>query len=72
MGKESIVLRQFNDHKKDKFSTYIREAYLLDQNGNTSFPNTVTAKKFNGTANKAIEIENNKVILSNGTKFWIE
>lgn len=40
---EQIVVRQYNIS-----NAVAREAKLLDTNGNTSFPNTVTAKTFSG------------------------
>lgn len=44
---ESIVVRQYSG----EFTSKVREAYLLDANGNTSFPENVTAQSFrmNGT-----------------------
>ena len=44
---EAIVVRQYSG----EFASKVREAYLLDSSGNTSFPGTVTAQSFrmNGT-----------------------
>ena len=48
-GSEPIYLRQYTG----VFSNLVRTATLLDGNGNTSFPGTVSASSFNGNANTA-------------------
>ena len=51
-GSESIVVRQYADQE---FRTLVREAKLLDEQGNTSFPGRVSAAGFAGTADNAKE-----------------
>lgn len=52
-GSESIVVRQYADQE---FRTLVREAKLLDEQGNTSFPGRVSAAEgFAGTADNAKE-----------------
>lgn len=47
-GAESVVVRQYNTN-----NAIVKEAYLLNPSGNTSFPGTVTAPAFNGNASSA-------------------
>lgn len=49
-GTELICVRQYSGAN---FTTLVRQANLLDGNGNTSFPGTVTAKAFSGNATSA-------------------
>jgi len=44
-GTEPIYFRQYTG----VFSSLVRTATILDENGNTSFPNTVSASRFNGS-----------------------
>lgn len=53
-GNEPIYVRQYTG----VFSTLVRTATLLDGNGNTSFPGTITASSFNGTAANANKLLN--------------
>ena len=54
-GSESIVVRQYADQE---FRTLVREAKLLDEQGNTSFPGRVSAAEgFAGTADNAARLE---------------
>ena len=54
-GSESIVVRQYADQE---FKTLVREAKLLDEQGNTSFPGRVSAAEgFAGTADNAARLE---------------
>ena len=46
-GNEPIYVRQYSG----AYTTITRTATLLDASGNTSFPGTVTATRFNGTVN---------------------
>ncbi|WP_302349478.1 hypothetical protein [uncultured Megasphaera sp.] len=52
-GTEPIYVRQYGDAKSDGFVTPTRTATLLDANGNTQFPGTVTAAGFVGNASSA-------------------
>lgn len=45
-GSEEILVRQYTG----VFSTIARTAYLLDSNGNTSFPGTFSAANYSGTS----------------------
>jgi hypothetical protein len=52
-GNEGIVVRQYSHNNLggygvNGFNAVFREAWLLDQNGNASFPKTITANKFSG------------------------
>ena len=54
-GTEAIVVRQYADQE---FRTLVREAKLLDEKGNTSFPGRVSATGgFAGTADNAARLE---------------
>lgn len=53
-GNEPIYVRQYLIGGSDYFNTIAHEAVLLDGNGNTSFPGTVTAPNFNGLASQAV------------------
>lgn len=53
-GNEPIYIRQYGGSNFG-FSNPIRTATILDSSGNTSFPGTVTAPNFNGTATKATQ-----------------
>ena len=54
-GTEAIVVRQYADQE---FKTLVREAKLLDEQGNTSFPGRVSATGgFAGTADNATRLE---------------
>lgn len=57
-GNEPIYVRQYGSG----FTTATRTATILDSNGNTSFPGTVTAPNFNGKATKATQDKNGKDI----------
>jgi hypothetical protein len=61
-GTEPISVAQYTG----VFSTEVRRAYLLDGNGNTSFPGTVTAAAFNGKASSAGTADNAAGLLING------
>lgn len=50
-GTEPIYARQYVNSSIDKFTTVARTAAILDGNGNTSFPGTVTAANFTGPLN---------------------
>lgn len=50
-GTEPIYARQYKNSSIDKFTTVARTAAILDANGNTSFPGTVTAASFTGPLN---------------------
>lgn len=50
-GTEPIYVRQYNGSQIDTFATAARTAAILDSNGNTSFPGTVTAASFTGPLN---------------------
>lgn len=50
-GTEPIYVRQYNNSHIDTFATAARTAAILDGNGNTSFPGTVTAARFTGPLN---------------------
>jgi hypothetical protein len=50
-GNDPIYVRQYGS----RFTTATRTATILDSNGNTSFPGTVTAPNFNGKATKATQ-----------------
>lgn len=50
-GTEPIYARQYKNSSIDKFTTVARTAAILDTNGNTSFPGTVTAASFTGPLN---------------------
>lgn len=50
-GTEPIYARQYKNSSIDKFTTVARTAAILDGNGNTSFPGTVTAASFTGPLN---------------------
>lgn len=50
-GTEPIYARQYKNSAIDKFTTVARTAAILDTNGNTSFPGTVTAASFTGPLN---------------------
>ena len=52
-GTEPIYVRQYADAKTDGFVTPTRTATLLDANGNTQFPGSVTAPRFVGNADSA-------------------
>ncbi len=52
-GSEPILLRQYGDQG---FQNIIREAKLLDEAGNTSFPGRVSAAGFAGTADNALRL----------------
>lgn len=52
-GTEPIYVRQYGDGKSDGFVTPTRTATLLDANGNTQFPGSVTAPSFVGNAASA-------------------
>lgn len=52
-GTEPIYVRQYGDAKSDGFVTPTRTATLLDANGNTQFPGSVTAPSFVGNAASA-------------------
>lgn len=52
-GTEPIYVRQYGDAKFDGFVTPTRTATLLDANGNTQFPGSVTAPSFVGNASSA-------------------
>ena len=50
-GSESIVVRQYKNPLTtdiDAFQNVYNEAYLLNENGDTTFPHTVSANLFNG------------------------
>lgn len=49
-GTEPIYVRQYGDAKADGFVTPTRTATLLDANGNTQFPGSVTAPSFVGNS----------------------
>ena len=53
-GSEPILLRQYGDQG---FQNIVREAKLLDETGNTSFPGHVSAAGFAGTADNALRLE---------------
>lgn len=48
---ETIVVRQYHHGGECTFTDVAREAYLLNSDGNTSFPGTVTAPTFSGVLN---------------------
>jgi hypothetical protein len=50
-GTEPIYARQYVNSSIDKFTTVAHTAAILDGNGNTSFPGTVTAASFTGPLN---------------------
>ena len=50
-GTEPIYARQYVNSSIDKFTTVARTAAILDGNGNTLFPGTVTAASFTGPLN---------------------
>lgn len=52
-GTEPIYVRQYANGKADNFITPTRTATLLDANGNTQFPGSVTAPSFVGNAASA-------------------
>lgn len=52
-GTEPIYVRQYGDAETDGFVTPTRTATLLDANGNTQFPGSVTAPSFVGNAASA-------------------
>lgn len=52
-GTEPIYVRQYGDAETDGFVTPTRTATLLDANGNTQFPGSVTAPGFVGNASSA-------------------
>lgn len=52
-GTEPIYVRQYGDATTDGFVTPTRTATLLDANGNTQFPGSVTAPSFVGNAASA-------------------
>ena len=54
-GNEGIAVRQYKNNigsGLDGFDIITNEAWILDKNGNTSFPKVVSAKEFNGVATK--------------------
>ena len=59
-GNEPIYVRQYGSG----FTTATRTATILDSNGNTSFPGTVTAPNFNGKATKATQDSDGNTITS--------
>ena len=56
-GTEPIYVRQYGDGKADGFVTPTRTATLLDANGNTQFPGSVTAPSFVGNAATATALK---------------
>lgn len=50
-GDETIVVRQYYHGGAGTFTDVAREAYILNSEGNTSFPGTVTAPRFSGVLN---------------------
>lgn len=48
---ETIVVRQYYHGGAGTFTDVAREAYILNSEGNTSFPRTVTAPRFSGVLN---------------------
>lgn len=48
---ETIVVRQYYHGGAGTFTDVAREAYILNSEGNTSFPGTVTAPRFSGVLN---------------------
>lgn len=67
---EPIIVRQYTG----VFTNLVREAYLLDGNGNTSFPGTVTAPSFNGVASQAVLTQKIRVGNTNPTAgdIWVD
>lgn len=59
-GNDPIYVRQYGS----RFTTATRTATILDSNGNTSFPGTVTAPNFNGKATKATQDSDGNTITS--------
>lgn len=56
-GDEPIYIRQYGGLNYGFSGTPTRTATILDSSGNTSFPGTVTAPNFNGTATSANNLE---------------
>lgn len=56
------------------FTNLVRQATLLDGNGNTSFPGTVTAPSFNGVASQSVLTQKIRVGNSNPTSgdIWVD
>ena len=69
-GTEPIYVRQYADAKIDGFVTPTRTATLLDANGNTQFPGSVTAPTFsgslNGNANTASKLQTARTLALTG------
>lgn len=79
-GTEPIYVRQYNDSKVDTFATAARTAAILDGNGNTSFPGTVTAASFTGPLNgnaatadraKFLQVTEGGGRIDDGKFYWI-
>lgn len=66
-GTEPIYVRQYADAKTDGFVTPTRTATLLDANGNTQFPGSVTAPRFVGNAASATKLATPRSINVSGT-----
>ena len=60
-GNEPIYVRQYTS---GTFRDVRNSATLLDRDGNTSFPKTVTAQNFNGLAKKAEQDKNGRDIVN--------
>ena len=63
-GDEPIYIRQYGGGNFGFTDTPTRTATILDSNGNTSFPGTVTAPNFNGKATKATQDSDGNTITS--------
>ena len=79
-GTEPIYARQYVNSSIDKFTTVARTAAILDSNGNTSFPGTVTAANFtgplNGNASTAttasmLQTTDGNGAIDNGKFYWV-
>lgn len=67
---EPIMIRQYTG----VFTNFVRQATLLDANGATSFPVSVTAPNFYGTASEAVLAQKIRVGNSNPTAgdIWVD
>lgn len=78
-GTEPIYARQYSG-TIDTFTTVVRTAAILDANGNTSFPGTVTAASFTGPLNgnaatattaSTLQTTDGNGAIDNGKFYWV-
>ena len=73
-GNEPIYVRQYQVVGSDYFNTIVHQATLLDANGNTSFPGTVSAPNFAGLASESVLTQKIRVGNANPTAgdIWVD